>query len=234
MRRLASGRGTRHIPLHLGAAYSTSTTSGQQQQPPPSFFSSERIRETASFSRWKAIVPSVASHLCIGAPYAWSVFGGSLQRNLGVVAAAGNDRCGDGLITSSISISRVFLQLFLLICLWSLSLSHSLTLSVSHSHSHSLTQPLPRLPVLSPIDTFLHFLAIILADFPLFVSFSNCIAISALSDHHDFAADDWTMAQVVPVISAVFALQVCLSVSLSLCLSVSLHLSVCSLCLCFF
>lgn len=44
-----------------------------------SFFSADRIREKDTFPRWKAILPSVASHLCIGAPYAWSLFVGPLQ-----------------------------------------------------------------------------------------------------------------------------------------------------------
>lgn len=69
----------------------------------------ERIQETAelrvgaafhariaahsvpSFPRWKAIAPSVAMHLCIGAPYAWSVFNGALTRQLGVVAPVADD-----------------------------------------------------------------------------------------------------------------------------------------------
>lgn len=42
-------------------------------------------------SRWKAIFPTVLPHICIGAPYAWSLMAEPLSRDLGVVTAASGD-----------------------------------------------------------------------------------------------------------------------------------------------
>jgi MFS family permease len=42
-------------------------------------------------ARWKAVFPTVLPHLCIGAPYAWSLMAEPLSRDLGVVTAAAGD-----------------------------------------------------------------------------------------------------------------------------------------------
>ncbi len=60
------------------------------------FFSTERITVDAQTAakpsfRWTQIVPAVAAHLCLGAPYAWSVFNSPLTREHGVILAATSD-----------------------------------------------------------------------------------------------------------------------------------------------
>ncbi len=62
----------------------------------PSFFSPERSMVSAETAakpsfRWTQIVPAVAAHLCLGAPYAWSVFNAPLTKEFGVLVASTSD-----------------------------------------------------------------------------------------------------------------------------------------------
>ena len=43
------------------------------------------------FNRWRVVPPAVATHVCIGAVYSWSLFNEPLTRVLGVVAPASSD-----------------------------------------------------------------------------------------------------------------------------------------------
>jgi MFS family permease len=51
----------------------------------------ESIVAPEGFSRWLVPPAAVATHLCIGSVYAWSMFNEPLSRELGVVAAAADD-----------------------------------------------------------------------------------------------------------------------------------------------
>ena len=42
-------------------------------------------------TRWLQLFPAVTAHVCLGAPYAWSVFNAPLTAELGVVAASSDD-----------------------------------------------------------------------------------------------------------------------------------------------
>lgn len=54
-------------------------------------FGAEARRRTNSDHRWRMALPAVASHLCIGTPYAWSLLADPMTRELGIVASSAGD-----------------------------------------------------------------------------------------------------------------------------------------------
>ena len=52
---------------------------------------SNQAREGEVSNRWMMAVPAVGVHLCLGAPWAWSLVGDSCTRSLGFVAPAAAD-----------------------------------------------------------------------------------------------------------------------------------------------
>jgi len=59
--------------------------------PKTGFLHKNRIIADKSYNRWKMVPAAVATHLCIGSSYAWSLFNEPLCREFGVVAAAASD-----------------------------------------------------------------------------------------------------------------------------------------------
>ena len=57
----------------------------------PSWMFKENIIAKDSFNRWYVPPAAIATHLCIGSVYAWSMFNDPLTREFGVVAPAAND-----------------------------------------------------------------------------------------------------------------------------------------------
>lgn len=56
-------------------------------------------------NRWLMVAPAFATHLCIGAPYAWSIMSGAVATDLGFVAPAAGDW---SLVQATIPMSIVF------------------------------------------------------------------------------------------------------------------------------
>jgi hypothetical protein len=56
-----------------------------------SFLDKERIRAPSTFNRWLLVPAAVASHVCLGSVYAWSLLNKSLTREIGLAAAAPDD-----------------------------------------------------------------------------------------------------------------------------------------------
>lgn len=56
-----------------------------------SFLLKERIVAPPGFNRWRIPPVAIASHLCIGSVYSWSIFNPVLARELGVVSSAAGD-----------------------------------------------------------------------------------------------------------------------------------------------
>ena len=52
----------------------------------PGFLRPEASIAPDGFNRWMALPPVVAVQLSVGSLYAWSIFNGPLQRELGVIA----------------------------------------------------------------------------------------------------------------------------------------------------
>ena len=57
----------------------------------PHWLFRESIVADLSFNRWLVPPAAIATHMCIGSVYAWSIFNGPLSRELGVVAASNMD-----------------------------------------------------------------------------------------------------------------------------------------------
>ena len=57
----------------------------------PKWMLKDAIVAPPSFNRWLVPPAAIATHLCIGSVYAWSMFNGPLARELGVVAPAADD-----------------------------------------------------------------------------------------------------------------------------------------------
>lgn len=57
----------------------------------PHFLSREASEAPESYNRWLMVPPAVATHLCIGGLYAWSVLNEPLTRSLGVVTSSSGD-----------------------------------------------------------------------------------------------------------------------------------------------
>ena len=57
----------------------------------PKWLYKDHIVAGEGFNRWWVPPASIATHLCIGSVYAWSIFNTPLTRELGVVTAAAND-----------------------------------------------------------------------------------------------------------------------------------------------
>ena len=57
----------------------------------PQFMFKSAIVANSDFNRWSVPVPAIATHLCIGSVYSWSLFNEPLTRELGVVASAAAD-----------------------------------------------------------------------------------------------------------------------------------------------
>ena len=57
----------------------------------PAWLFKEAIVAKPGFNRWLVPPAAVATHLCIGSVYAWSLFNEPLTRELGVVVSAAND-----------------------------------------------------------------------------------------------------------------------------------------------
>jgi len=53
------------------------------------FFHPSRYTAAPGYNRWAMVPPAVATHLCLGAVYAWSLMNDPLVREIGVVAPAG-------------------------------------------------------------------------------------------------------------------------------------------------
>lgn len=58
-------------------------------------------------ARWLMVVPAFATHMCIGSPYAWSLMGDGITRELGFVASAAGDWT---LMEAAFPLSIVFLM----------------------------------------------------------------------------------------------------------------------------
>ena len=57
----------------------------------PKWLLKDHIVAGDGFNRWWVPPASIATHLCIGSVYAWSMFNAPLTRELGVVASAAGD-----------------------------------------------------------------------------------------------------------------------------------------------
>jgi hypothetical protein len=42
-------------------------------------------------NRWAMVIPAFATHMCLGAPYAWSIMADQITREVGFVAPVMND-----------------------------------------------------------------------------------------------------------------------------------------------
>eukprot|EP01041_Mallomonas_annulata_P011127 gene11128-23259_t len=69
---------------------------------PESNVASEKFK-----GRWLMAVPAFATHMCIGSPYAWSLMGDVLTRDIGVVASAASDWT---LAEAALPLSIIFLM----------------------------------------------------------------------------------------------------------------------------
>ncbi len=55
------------------------------------FLHEERSVASPTYNRWWMVPPAVATHICLGSVYTWSIMNGPLTKELGVVAAASDD-----------------------------------------------------------------------------------------------------------------------------------------------
>lgn len=71
------------------------------------WFGKEALVASESFkNRWAMVVPAIACHMCIGAPYAWSIIADEITREVGFVAPAAADWT---LMDTALPVSLVFL-----------------------------------------------------------------------------------------------------------------------------
>jgi MFS family permease len=100
------------LTQNVGRAFSTEQKSSSDNSSPKKTSLIERLYGVESNvaaptfkNRWAMVVPAVATHICIGSPYAWSMMADLLTREHGFVASAAADWT---LMQSSLALSIVF------------------------------------------------------------------------------------------------------------------------------
>jgi hypothetical protein len=78
-------------PLSAAAAAELKEPPRQQESRLPKFLLKEAIVAPPGYNRYRAALPALATNICGGSVYAWSIFNGPLTRELGVVASSSID-----------------------------------------------------------------------------------------------------------------------------------------------
>ena len=101
--RMVRGVMVDEVPSHAAAyALPGGASAGEQPAKPPGIWKRaltwlEGVLPSTStvapgdVNRWMMVPPAVATHLCLGSVFAWSLFNDPLSRELGVVAACSSD-----------------------------------------------------------------------------------------------------------------------------------------------
>eukprot|EP00049_Salpingoeca_infusionum_P011325 m.195798 g.195798 ORF g.195798 m.195798 type:complete len:648 (+) comp14899_c1_seq5:2470-4413(+) len=67
------------------------TQQNQKPNPAVGILHKDNIQAEEGFNRWKLVPPAVATHICLGSMYAWSLLNSGLTREIGVVAPTAGD-----------------------------------------------------------------------------------------------------------------------------------------------